>query len=93
MEAHGTVSVISLTRAMARTDDGRSTLVEVKAVDNAYPLFGSVVTDPQLPLDKLFAPNNSTFGGGGSPCAADAARSESRRPHYDRQRHNRVARR
>ncbi len=67
MDAHGTVSVISLTRAMARASDGRSTLVEVKAVDNAYPLFGSVVTDPQLPLDKLFAQNNGTFGAAVDP--------------------------
>jgi putative ABC transport system permease protein len=67
MDARGTVSVIALTRAMARTSDGRSTLVEVKAVDSAYPLFGSVVTDPQLPLDKLFALNNATFGAAVDP--------------------------
>src|SRR6516164_11420543 len=46
----GTQSVIAMTRAMARTADGRSTLVEVKAVDTAYPLFGVVATDPPLPL-------------------------------------------
>jgi putative ABC transport system permease protein len=52
---------------MARTSDGRSTLVEVKAVDSAYPLFGSVVTDPQLPLNKLFAQNNGAFGAAVDP--------------------------
>ncbi len=67
MDAHGALSVISLTRAMARTSDGRSTLVEVKAVDSAYPLFGAVVTDPQLRLDKLFAQNNSAFGAAVDP--------------------------
>src|SRR5271154_578341 len=43
---HGTLSVAATTRAMARTGDGRSTLVEIKAVDAAYPLFGSVATNP-----------------------------------------------
>ena len=52
---------------MARTSDGRSTLVEVKAADSAYPLFGSVATDPQLPLDKLFAQNNGAFGAAVDP--------------------------
>ena len=33
-------------RAMARTADGKATLVEMKAVDGAYPLFGAVVLDP-----------------------------------------------
>ncbi len=60
LDAHGTVSVAAAMRAMARTGDGRSTLVEVKAVDAAYPLFGSVVTDPKLPLPALFA---QTAGG------------------------------
>jgi putative ABC transport system permease protein len=72
MDAHGALSVISLTRAMARTSmartgDGRSALVEVKAVDSAYPLFGAVVTEPQLPLDKLFAQNNGAFGAAVDP--------------------------
>ena len=50
LNEHGIVSVAALTRAMARTGDGRSTLVEIKAVDDAYPLFGQVVTDPPMPL-------------------------------------------
>src|SRR5215469_18374743 len=49
LDRHGTLSVIAMTRAMARSADGRSTLVEVKAVDAAYPLFGAVATDPPLP--------------------------------------------
>src|SRR6516162_7971974 len=52
-DRRGTQSVIAMTRAMARTADGRSTLVEVKAVDTAYPLFGVVATDPPLPLPAL----------------------------------------
>jgi putative ABC transport system permease protein len=67
LDAHGTISVASTTRAMARTGDGRSTLVEVKAVDAAYPLFGSVATDPQLPLPALFAQTNGAFGAAVDP--------------------------
>ena len=39
--AHGTVSVVATLPTMARTTDRRTTLVEIKAVDSAYPLFGS----------------------------------------------------
>ncbi|MEA2996474.1 MAG: putative transport system permease protein, partial [Alphaproteobacteria bacterium] len=46
----GDVSVAATLRAMARSADGRSTLVEVKAVDGAYPLYGSVASDPAAPL-------------------------------------------
>jgi putative ABC transport system permease protein len=64
---HGTLSVAATTRAMARTSDGRSTLVEIKAVDNTYPLFGTVVTDPAMPLTTLFAQNNGAFGAAVDP--------------------------
>ena len=53
---------------MARTSDGRTTLVEVKAVDDSYPLLGTVVTDPAMPLPALFARQGDAFG-----AAADAA--------------------
>src|SRR5277367_3501735 len=46
LDAHGTVSVAATLRAMARIGDGRSNLVEVKAVDGNYPLVGAVVSDP-----------------------------------------------
>jgi putative ABC transport system permease protein len=67
LNSHGTVSVAGLTRAMARTNDGRTTLVEVKAVDDAYPLFGQVVTDPPMALANLFAQNNGAFGAAVDP--------------------------
>ena len=50
LDAQGTVSVAATLRAMARTADGRSSLVEIKAVDDNYPLFGAVTTDPAMPL-------------------------------------------
>ena len=51
----GDVSVAATLRAMARSADGRSTLVEVKAVDGAYPLYGAVASDPAAPLADLLA--------------------------------------
>jgi putative ABC transport system permease protein len=67
LDAHGTVSVAATTRAMARTADGRSTLVEVKAVDAAYPLFGAVATDPKLALPALFAQADGAYGAAVDP--------------------------
>ncbi len=43
LEALGQVSESASFRAMARSEKGKSTLVEVKAVDDAYPLYGDVV--------------------------------------------------
>lgn len=46
----GDVSAIATMRALARGEDGRASLVELKAVDARYPLYGAVVTDPPGPL-------------------------------------------
>jgi len=73
LDAHGAVSVAATLRAMARTPshagDAREagTLVEVKAVDDAYPLFGSVATDPAMALATLFAQNGDAFGAAVDP--------------------------
>ena len=64
---HGTVSVAATTRAMARTADGRSTLVEIKAVDAAYPLSGTVGLDPGMLLTTLLARNGDAFGAAVDP--------------------------
>ncbi|HKC33602.1 MAG TPA: FtsX-like permease family protein [Xanthobacteraceae bacterium] len=63
----GDVSVAATLRAMARTADGRSTLVEVKAVDGAYPLYGSVASDPAAPLSDLLARRGEAFGAVADP--------------------------
>jgi putative ABC transport system permease protein len=67
LNAHGTVSAAATLRAMARTAGGQMTLVELKAVDGAYPLFGSVVTDSNLALPALFAENDGAFGAAADP--------------------------
>jgi putative ABC transport system permease protein len=67
-DAHGKVSVVALLRAMARTSDGRSTLVEVKAVDGAYPLFGAVTTEPAMPVTTVLRQESSgEFGAAVDP--------------------------
>ncbi|MGB6535878.1 MAG: FtsX-like permease family protein [Xanthobacteraceae bacterium] len=65
--ARGAVSVAATMRAMARTSGGATTLVEVKAVDAAYPLFGKVLTDPAMPLPDLFAQKDGAFGAAADP--------------------------
>jgi putative ABC transport system permease protein len=67
LDAHGQVSVATDLRAMARTADGRSTLVELKAVDGNYPLYGAVTTDPAMPLAALLAPTGGVFGAAVDP--------------------------
>ncbi len=52
---------------MARAADGRTTLVEIKAVDGAYPLFGTVATDPAMPLAALLARQGDAFGAAADP--------------------------
>ena len=48
---------------MARLEDGSDqTLVEVKAVDGAYPLYGALVTEPALPQAELFGERDGVFG-------------------------------
>jgi putative ABC transport system permease protein len=63
----GDVSVAASLRGMARTADGRSTLVEVKAVDRAYPLHGTVTTDPSAPLSDLLARRDGVYGAVADP--------------------------
>jgi len=67
LDARGTVSVAATLRAMARTADGSSSLIELKAVDDAYPLFGALVTDPALPPAALFAQSGGAFGAAVDP--------------------------
>src|ERR1700741_4171708 len=62
LDRQGDVSAVATLRAMARTADGRATLVELKAVDAGYPLYGAVETDAAAPLGDLLARRGDTFG-------------------------------
>src|SRR6516225_9150477 len=44
-----------------------ATLVEVKAVDDRYPLFGALTPEPPLPLAALLAPSDGAFGAAADP--------------------------
>ena len=67
LDRRGRVSLAATMRAMARTQDGRAALVEVKTVDAAYPLYGSVALDPQQPLGEALAPREGAFGAAADP--------------------------
>jgi putative ABC transport system permease protein len=67
LESRGRVSVATTMRAMARAADGRNALIEIKALDDAYPLFGQVVLDPPLPLAAALAERDGAFGAAADP--------------------------
>lgn len=63
LDGLGDLAVSASMRSMARRDDGSDqALVEVKAVDGAYPLYGALETDPALPLDELLGERDGLFG-------------------------------
>ena len=78
LDRAGRVSAAATMRAMARThsasedareraDAGRTALVEVKAVDAAYPLFGAARLDPAMPLADALAERDGAFGAAVDP--------------------------
>ena len=67
LRRHGTVSSAATLRAMARAGDGQATLVELKAVDNTYPLFGAVKLDPSGSLDSALGERDGIFGAVADP--------------------------
>jgi putative ABC transport system permease protein len=67
LETQGRLAVAATFRAMARSLDGRSALVEVKAVDQAYPMYGAVALDPPEPLGAVFQQHGDAFGAAADP--------------------------
>ena len=62
LRSRGQLSVAATLRAMARTTDGRLALVELKAVDGAYPMLGELTLQPQMPVADLLAERDGAFG-------------------------------
>ena len=62
LRSRGEVSVAATLRAMTRTGDGRLALVELKAVDGAYPMLGELTLKPQMPVGDLLAERDGAFG-------------------------------
>jgi putative ABC transport system permease protein len=62
LSSRGEVSVAATLRAMARSGDGRLALVELKAVDGAYPMLGELTLDPKMPMSDLLAARQDASG-------------------------------
>jgi len=73
LSMHGRVSSTLWMRSMARnrtptetmpgSDDApRQQLIEIKAIDETYPLYGSFETEPALDFNALFAPRDGVAG-------------------------------
>ena len=57
----GVVSKVETLRAMAVAPD-TTTLVEIKAIDNLYPLNGRIVLENNIPLPDAIAEKNGSYG-------------------------------
>ena len=79
LHARGAVSVVATLRAMARLEEGMA-LVEVKAVDAAYPLYGTVALDRNTALRRLVRAARRRLRRSRRPGAGDAVRSQAGRP-------------
>ncbi len=62
LRARGQVSVAAALRVMARSNDGKLALVELKAVDGNYPMLGEVTLDPKMPMADVLAERDGAFG-------------------------------
>ena len=67
LDSNGRVSAAATLRAMARAADGQSALVELKAVDGAYPLYGTVALEPAGDLASALAERDGVFGAAVDP--------------------------
>jgi putative ABC transport system permease protein len=67
LERRGQVSVAATMRAMAHTSDRRAALVEIKAVDGAYPLYGAVGLEPDMPLARALEDRDGVYGAAADP--------------------------
>jgi putative ABC transport system permease protein len=62
LRERGDVSLTASLRGMARAADGRLALVEIKAVDGAYPMLGQLSLEPNMPVADLLAERDGAFG-------------------------------
>ena len=67
LRSRGTVSVAATLRGMARSAEGKLALVEMKAVDDTYPMLGQLTLAPPLPLSDLLAERDGAFGAAADP--------------------------
>ena len=67
LAAEGRVSVAATLRAMVRTADSGSALVELKSVDAGYPLYGRLALEPEAPLAATLANRDGVYGAAADP--------------------------
>jgi putative ABC transport system permease protein len=68
----GRLSHVAQLRGMARTEDGsRRSLIEIKAVDGAYPLYGAVALAPAAALGDALAKRDGRWGVAVAPALMD----------------------
>ena len=67
LQGRGALSSAATLRAMARSEGGEATLVELKAVDGNYPLYGAVTLDPPSPLTDALALKGGVYGAAADP--------------------------
>ena len=58
----GPISISATLRSMARGPDGTPGLVELKAADGAYPLYGEVTLEPAMTLAKAMGMRDGVYG-------------------------------
>jgi putative ABC transport system permease protein len=72
LAAQGRLSRAARLRAMAIADGGAArSLIELKAVDRAYPLYGGVTLDPPTSLDAALAEHDGAWGAVVAPALLD----------------------
>src|SRR5579859_3651831 len=72
LDQSGRVSEVIGMRAMARRDDNAArSLIELKAVDGAYPLYGSVGLEPAGSLSDALAQREGVWGAVAAPALLD----------------------
>lgn len=72
IESLGTVQLSTNLRSMIRSEDkSAQALAELKAVDGAYPLYGTFTAEPNQPIQDLLAEENGSFGAVAAPLLLD----------------------
>lgn len=72
MDGLGKVQLSTNLRSMIRSEDkSAQALAELKAVDGAYPLYGTFTAEPDDPIQALLAEDDGSFGAVAAPLLLD----------------------
>ena len=67
LRSRGQLSAAATLRGMAKAADGKLALVEMKAVDDLYPMLGTLSLAPKLSMADLLAMRDGAFGAAADP--------------------------